>query len=60
METIGLLFFLLLIFVAIYFIAGLPFYSKDYQPSAGGFFRFLIVIIGIGWIFGGGDDDPVI
>lgn len=58
METIGSLFFLLLILVFFYAITGLPFYSRDYQPSAGGLLKFLLVLIGIGWLFGGDDGDP--
>lgn len=57
METIGSLVFLLLIFVVIYVITGAPFYSKDYQPSAGGLLKFLLLFVGVGWLFGGDDDD---
>lgn len=58
METIGILLFLLLILAAIYVIAGLPFYSRDYQPSGSGFLKFLLVLVGVGWLVGDDDDDP--
>lgn len=60
MEAIADLVFCLLLLLFIYGIAGLPFYSRDYQPSGSGFLKFLLILIGVGWLFSGDDDDPCV
>lgn len=51
--------FLAILVVAYFFywFIGLPFYSESYRPSLGGFLKMLLAVIGLSWLFGGGDDD---
>lgn len=57
MEMLVPLAILFLVFMAlVYLLTGMFFFSDNYRPSVGGFFRLLLAAIGLAWLFGGGDD----